>query len=425
VTTFDPTPVSLPAALAEPTVRVRRGWIALIFSANLGVWMAFFTPIQILLPQQIEIVAPRDKEAMLAVVTGLGALVAVIANPLAGALSDRTCLRLAGREFGRRHVWTVFGALFGAGALVLLAQQRTILGVALAWIAAQLCFNAMLATLTAAIPDRVPVAQRAGVSGWVGIPQALGLVVGAVLVTAVVAGNAAGYTAIAVAVLVLAWPFALLTADDPLPRTHRPALRPGELVRSMWISPRRHPDFAWAWGTRFLVQIGNALGTLYLLYFLQDGVRHPDPESGLLILILLYTAGMMATSVVAGRLSDRSGRRKVFVIWSGVIMAVAALLLAVWPVWSTALVAALLLGAGYGVYLAVDAALITQVLPRATDRGKDLGVINIANSAPQVLGPALSAPIVVHLGGYPALYAVTGTVTLLGSALVVKIRSVA
>ena len=425
MTTFDPTPVSLPAALAEPTVRVRRGWIALIFSANLGVWMAFFTPIQILLPQQIEIVAPRDKEAMLAVVTGLGALVAVIANPLAGALSDRTCLRLAGREFGRRHVWTVFGALFGAGALVLLAQQRTILGVALAWIAAQLCFNAMLATLTAAIPDRVPVAQRAGVSGWVGIPQALGLVVGAVLVTAVVAGNAAGYTAIAVAVLVLAWPFALLTADDPLPRTHRPALRPGELVRSMWISPRRHPDFAWAWGTRFLVQIGNALGTLYLLYFLQDGVRHPDPESGLLILILLYTAGMMATSVVAGRLSDRSGRRKVFVIWSGVIMAVAALLLAVWPVWSTALVAALLLGAGYGVYLAVDAALITQVLPRATDRGKDLGVINIANSAPQVLGPALSAPIVVHLGGYPALYAVTGTVTLLGSALVVKIRSVA
>ena len=89
-----------------------------------------------------------------------------------------------------------------------------------------------------------------------------------------------------------------------------------------------------------------------------------------------------------------------------------------------AMVAALLLGAGYGVYLAVDAALITQVLPRATDRAKDLGVINIANSAPQVLGPALSAPIVVHLGGYPTLYAVTAVVTLLGSALVLKIRSV-
>ena len=414
---------ALPAALAEPTVRVRRGWIALIFSANLGVWMAFFTPIQILLPQQVESIAPTGKESAFAVVTGLGALAAVIANPLAGALSDRTCPRLGGREFGRRHVWTVAGAVFGAVALVLLARQHSVAGVAVAWVAAQVCFNAMLATLTAAIPDRVPVTQRGGVSGWVGIPQALGLVMGAVLVTAV-AGTAAGYAAIAVAVLVLALPFPLLTADDPLPRTHRPPLRPRELLAGLWLSPRRHPDFAWAWGTRFLVQMGNALGTLYLLYFLQDKVRHGDPQAGLLILILLYTAGMMATAVVSGRLSDRSGRRKAYVIWSGVIMAVAALLLAVWPVWPAALVAAVLLGAGYGVYLAVDAALITQVLPEATDRGKDLGVINIANSAPQVLGPALSAPIVVHLGGYPTLYAVTAGITLLGSALVLNIRSV-
>ncbi|SBT45479.1 MFS transporter [Micromonospora auratinigra] len=424
MTTVDPTPAALPAALAEPTVPVRRSWIALIFAANLGVWMAFFTPIQVLLPQQIERIAPGDKEAMLAVVTGLGALAAVLANPLAGALSDRTSPRLAKRHLGRRHVWTASGAVIGALALVLLARQDTIAGVALGWVAAQVCFNAMLASLTAAIPDRVPVAQRGGVSGWVGIPQALGLVVGAVLVTAVVTGNAAGYAAIALAVLLLSLPFALLTQDDPLPREHRPTLRLRDLLGSMWISPRRHPDFAWAWFTRFLVQLGNALGTLYLLYFLTDGVRVADPEGGLLVLILLYTLGMVLTAVLAGRLSDRSGRRKVYVIVSGLIMAVAALLLAVAPVWPMAVVAALLLGAGYGVYLAVDAALITQVLPTATDRAKDLGVINIANSAPQVLGPALSAPIVVHLGGYPTLYAATAVVTVVGSALVLKIRSV-
>ncbi|MFG2100726.1 MFS transporter [Micromonospora echinaurantiaca] len=424
MTTIDPTPASLPAALAEPTVPVRRGWIALIFAANLGVWMAFFTPIQVLLPQQVERIAPADKETALALVTGLGALAAVLANPLAGALSDRTCLRLGGREFGRRHVWTAGGALLGAAALALLAQQRTVLGVALGWVAAQVCFNAMLASLTAAVPDRVPVTQRGGVSGWVGIPQALGLVLGVVLVTAVVTGNANGYLAIAVAVLLLTLPFTLVTADDPLPRGHRPALRLRALLASMWVSPRAHPDFGWAWITRFLVQLGNALGTLYLLYFLTDQVRLADPEGGLLVLILLYTAGLAATAVLAGRLSDRSGRRKVFVIAAGGIMAVAALLLAVAPVWPMAVLAALLLGAGYGVYLSVDAALITQVLPRATDRAKDLGVINIANSAPQVLGPALSAPLVVHLGGYPTLYAVTAAVTVLGSVLVLKIRTV-
>jgi MFS family permease len=112
------------------------------------------------------------------------------------------------------------------------------------------------------------------------------------------------------------------------------------------------------------------------------------------------------------------------VVWSGVVIAAAALLLAIWPTWPVALVASVLLGTGYGVYLAVDTALITQVLPAAADRAKDLGVINIASAAPQVLGPALAAPLVTHLGGYPTLYAVTAGVTLLGAVLVVRIRSV-
>jgi MFS family permease len=134
---------------------------------------------------------------------------------------------------------------------------------------------------------------------------------------------------------------------------------------------------------------------------------------------------MVATAVFGGQLSDRSGRRKIFVVWSGIVIAVAALLLAIWPNWPVALVASVLLGAGYGVYLAVDTALITQVLPAATDRAKDLGVINIATAAPQVLGPAIAAPLVTHLGGYPTLYAVTAVSTLLGAVMVVKIRSVA
>ena len=345
---------------------------------------------------------------------------AIIVNPLAGALSDRTRLRIGGRAYGRRHVWTLSGAALSLVSLLFLAAQDTVVGVAAGWAGTQAGLNVMLAALSAAVPDRVPVTQRGRVSGWVGMPQALGLVVGAVLVTAVVTGTASGYLAIAVGLVVLAMPFALLTPDAPLPEST--AARPAG--RKIWRLFREHPDFAWAWGTRFLVQLGNALGTLYLLFFLTDKVRLADPDTGLLIMILLYTAGMVATAVVGGRLSDATGRRKIFVVWSGVVIAVAALLLAVWPTWPVALVASVLLGAGYGVYLAVDNALITQVLPAAVDRAKDLGVINIATAAPQVLGPAMAAPIVTYLGGYPTLYAVTAAVTLLGAVMVVRIRAV-
>lgn len=407
-----------PAALAEPVVPVRRSWIGLLFAANLGLWMVFFTPVQVLLPEQISGIGTAGKEAALGWVTGIGALVAIVVNPLAGALSDRTRLRIGGRAYGRRHVWTVAGAALCVLSLAALAGQHTLAGVTLGWAGTQLGLNIMLATLTAAVPDRVPVTQRGLVSGWIGMPQALGLVLGAVLTTAVVTGIAAGYVAMALALAVLAVPFALLTPDDPLP----PQVRAAPM--SLRLGLRGNPDFAWAWGTRFLVQLGNALGTLYLLYFLTDRVRLADPEGGLLVMILLYTLGMVATAVVGGRLSDVSGRRKIFVVWSGVVIAAAALLLAVWPTWPAALAGSVLLGAGYGVYLAVDTALITQVLPAATDRAKDLGVINIATAAPQVLGPAIAAPLVTHLGGYPTLYAVTAAVTLLGAVMVVKIRSV-
>src|SRR4051795_718792 len=96
-------------ALAEPVVPVRRSWIGLLFAANLGLWMAFFTPIQVLLPEQIADIVTHDKEMWLGIVTGVGALVAIVVTPLAGALSDRTRPRLFGRRFGRRHCWTVAG----------------------------------------------------------------------------------------------------------------------------------------------------------------------------------------------------------------------------------------------------------------------------------------------------------------------------
>jgi len=408
-----------PAAFAEPVTPVRRPWVGLLFAANLGLWMALFTPIQVLLPEQISHISATGKEAALGWVTALGALVAIIVNPLAGAFSDGTRLRIRGRAYGRRHCWTLVGAALSVLSLLWLAAQHTLFGVAVGWAGAQVGLNIMLASLSAAVPDRVPVSQRGAVSGWIGMPQALGLVLGAVLVTAVVTDNSGGYVVMAVGLAVLAVPFALLTPDDPLPASYQPVRTPGS-----WAVFRGQPDFAWAWGTRFLVQLGNALGTLYLLYFLQDKVKLADPQGGLLIMILLYTVGLVATAVLGGRLSDRSGRRKIFVIWSGVLIAIAAILLAIWPNWPVALVASVLMGAGYGVYLAVDTALITQVLPAATDRAKDLGVINIASAAPQVLGPAIAAPLVTHLGGYPTLFALTAVVTVAGSVAVVRIRSV-
>ncbi|GAA2475068.1 MFS transporter [Streptomyces thermolineatus] len=412
-------PPGAPGAPDAPRERVGGRWTAGLALANLGVFTAFFTPIQILLPRQLAALDAGSKESALAWVTGFGALVALVANPLAGALSDRTTSR-----FGRRRPWIAGGALAGAAGLVLTSLQQTVPGITAAWCLAQAGLNAMLAGVTAPVADRVPPGQRAAVSGWTGVMQPLGLVLGALLVTTAVDGVRPGYLLVAGLTVALAAPYVLGLPEPPPPRGFRPPPRPRALTAVLWVSPRRHPDFAWAWLSRFLVNLGNALGTLYLLYYLADEVRLADPDTGVLVLTLLYTGAAVCTAVPAGAVSDRLGRRKVFVAGCCAVMAAAALMLALARDWPAVMAAAAVLGAGFGVYLAVDQALVTQVLPAAADRAKDLGVINIANSGPQVLAPALAAPVVAHAGGYPGLYVATAAVTVAGGLLVGRIRGV-
>ena len=152
--------------------------------------------------------------------------------------------------------------------------MRTVLGVTILWVLFSAFQNGEYASLSAAIPDHVPVRQRATVAGWVGMPQALGLVVGTVLVVAVFTRadqrlrGARGADGRAGA------PVRAAHAGLPAGGRAQQAVLLAAAGRSYWISPREYPDFAWAWFTRFLMSLAIAMGTLYLLYFLRDKIHY-------------------------------------------------------------------------------------------------------------------------------------------------------
>jgi MFS family permease len=407
-----------PAAFAEPTRPAPVRWVAAVSLANVGAQAAWFGPIQVLLALQAAALYPDHKAAVFGLVTGVGAAVSVVSNPLFGALSDRTTSR-----FGRRTPWVLGGVLVGLASMALLAWAPNALVMVVGWGGVQASVNAAYAALQASIPDQVPRSQRGTVSGWVGLSQTGGVVLGTA-VAAEAGGIVIGYLACGILAVACAVPYLLLRRDQVLPADRRPPFRMVPFLRSFWINPRRHRDFGWGFATRFLMKLANAIGTLYLLFYLQDRVHYPNPASGVLVLTAVYAATVLVTAVTAGLWSDHVGRRKPFVLASGVVMAVASAMLALWPTWLGAVLAALVFGIGFGGYASVDFALLTEVLPAAADRGKDLGIINIADALPQVLAPAIAAPIVAHLGGYPALYAVSALVALIGGVLVQRIRAV-
>lgn len=414
---IEPPPPVVPA-LAEPVEPPGKRWISAISLANLGLFTAWFGPILTLLPLQAERFAPDGKESVLAWVLGIGAFCSMVSNPLFGAISDRTTSR-----FGRRIPWTVLGAAGGVLSLLLLAVAQNVAVLIVGWCLAQITLNANFAAITAAVPDQTPHRQRGTVGGWLGIAQTFGTVVGAGL-AALMGGIVGGYLACAAVLVLLTVPYVLLRRDEPIDAADRPPWQWRAFLRGFWISPREYPDFAWAWFTRFLMNLGFSIGIVYLLYFLKDAVHYDDPEGGVFVLNAVMSGTLLVTVLVSGVLSDRLNRRRVFVFASGVSMAVAVLMLAGWQTWTGAIVAAAVLGLGYGVFVSVDLALMIDVLPAAADRGKDLGLINIANSLPQVLAPVLAAPLVVHLGGYRTLFVFAALVVLAGAVLVFRIKYV-
>ena len=420
--------------LAEPTVRVSKGFIAILSLTNLGIWTAFFAPIQFLLPLQIDALGGGGtKESNLGLVLSVGALVSLVASPIAGALSDRTTSRL-----GRRRPWVLWPSIASFGILLTLGHLSTLGMLVIGWALAQLTLNASYAAVTAMLPDQVPVEQRGTVSAMVGVAQPLGVILGGAIATFVAGDNtvASGqdlrYLVIAVIVLLTAVLFVFGMKDPKLAKGSMPPLKMGPFLRSFWVSPKEHPDFAWVWLTRFLVILGTAFVTSYLLYFSIDvlGKSADDAPATVFSILIFYILALLISTVIVGPMSDRVGKVKPFVIAASIIAAIAMVILAFAHTVLLASVAAFVMGVGFGAYTAVDLALISRVLPEAGDRAKDLGVINIANAAPQVLAPFTAGLIVQAFSGmgydtaYGILYIFAAVVTIIGAVLVVKVKSV-
>lgn len=371
--------------------------------AMIGVAAGWFGPIQILLPEQAaRLAGDGGKEALLALVTAWGAAASMVANPLWGALSDR---------LGSRRPVFVAGTVVGVAGLLVLANADTTTLMATGWILVQVGLNGPLAALAALIGDRVPESQRGTVGALFGVAQIVGVILGTAVAVAV-GSESLGYLAVAVAVPALGAALLVIDRETVISR----AAKTGRL---RWPGGQ----FAWAWIIRFLLNLTNALVLVYLLYFLSDQVGVGDAATWVLVLTVVNVLFAGLCGFAGGVLSDRWERRRIFVAAGAVILALGTTLMAMVPVIPVVIVASVLVGIGWGAYIAVDMAILTHVLPDPETRATMLGVANVAGTLPQLLAPVLAAPIVTALGGYRVLYLLTAAFALIALALLPRLKA--
>lgn len=396
---------------AKATPRLNRTFVAALMLANLGTNVALIAPIQNILPRMIESTSePSGKALGLGIVTGLGALAALIFNPLAGHYSDRWI------SADNRVAVILVGLVTGGATHVVVGLQHSIIGIAIWWTLCQATINIAYAPMSALVVDHVDKRSWGFVWGLISLAQAVGLILGlaaVVLVFPSVNGGmiaiSIGYVVCLIPLVVVLWRLPRVSYESsPLANGGRPDIR-ALLAASQ--------GFGLVFIGKFLIMLAETIALLYLYYYLQDVVHYRDPGDGQLILILIATVAVIIATVAVGRVADLSGSYRRYAVLSSLLMAATGFLLAGFAVWGLVLVCAFTLGAGYGAFQSVSQALSTLVLPSPANAGRDLGIINIASAVPQVIGAPIAGLVVAGLGGYRGLFVFAGLLAVAAAAV--------
>jgi len=382
------------------------------FGSNL-LWGALLV---VLLPKQIEDMEPTRRGEYLGLAFSLAAIVALVVPLIAGGVSDRCASR-----WGRRRpfiLWGTLTTLAGLWGMLHFARQLTFWPFLGAYCVVQLGTNVATAAYSGIIPDLVPEDQRGTASGYMAFLSQVGTLTGALL-----SGPMAQAGRLEVAYLLVGCGLTLAmlatvlgVREIPLPYKP-PRVTVLQHLRSLWIDPRKHPDFAWVWLTRALVMTGFYAVQPFVQYYLRDVIGVATPATTASEMLALILLGATASSFVGGALSDRIGRKKVVYLANGTIAAM-ALLLAFCQTLEQALAVGIVFGLGYGAYISVDWALGTDVLPSRKDAGKDMAVWHISMVLPQTIAPAGAGFLLGAFGTSPNLAAVTSmALDLVGRAL--------
>ena len=378
----------------------------------------------IILPALLLRFVPESlKNTTLGGVTFVGLILAMVIQPLAGGLSDRTRSR-----WGRRRPWILVGVLLSLLILVGMALASSLWGLLAAYLFLQVASNVGHGPAQGLIPDLVPSERRGLASGIKNLFDMSGLVV-----TSLVAGQLMGGDSPALVFAVTGGVLgvsALITvATTPKETTpEEPALDAGETstgsrVRDLLrVNLRDYPDYVWLLVSRLLILLGIYAVQSFAQYYVRDwlGMENPAQVTG----NLLATIGLALTLLVfpAGLLSDRIGRKRLNV-FAGALAALGIFLLVLARDMSAVYVFGAIIGMATGIFVSVNWALATDLIP-SEEAGKYLGLSNLATAgagaASRLAGPLIDGVNALRPGaywGYPTMFVVASASVLIGTLL--------
>jgi len=339
----------------------------------------------IILPSRIDAIDKANAGFLLALINGVAVLMAIVVQPTVGMISDYTVTR-----WGKRKPYIVIGATLDVVFLFGIAASQTYLAILAFLVLLQFSSNFAQGPFQGYVPDLVPAQQVGTASGLMGVMLVMGQIAGVGVATIGTPGNLFLAT-IGLGLIEFGTAIVLVTSvreGSGAPR------RPGswlKIATSAWGTDiLKESNVLWLLLVRLLFLGAISATNLGLFYFMRThGLIEDDAANLIFVATLLVGTATAAAALPGGRLSDRFGRRPM--IWVAcAISAAAMLLVAIAPTAWLAIAAFVPFGIGVGIFLSVDWALMTDVIPKETT-GRYMGILNA--------GTAAAGPVFLFVGG--------------------------
>lgn len=386
------------------------------------------------LANRVEYFTGDSKGIYLAIIGAAGAFMSTLIQLVIGPLSDNST-----HPRGRRFVFIFWGVLLNTIPIFLFALSQSFWQLMIAFVLIQLLLNAATGPFQAIIPDRVPREHQGKASGWMGvwqlIGQILGLILPGVFLTASIVNFITGRnlspdaatnfgvfiicSICAAALLVCLFVNTPLLIQPPLQSERKPSFR--DAWRDAFdLDLKHYPDFKWLLISRAVINMGIYAAINFLYYYVQDELKPALPVSiAVMVIALAVTAGGVVSTLAAGKMADRISKRQV-IYWSCGFAAVAAFGFCLAHNFLLACFIGLIFGTGYGAFCAVDWAFAANLMPEGRE-GKYMAIFHIAFTAPQVVGLLLGG-LIGQFFGYRAVFFTVPFYLLIGALLIAKVR---
>jgi MFS family permease len=331
------------------------------------------------------------KATTLFVLGFMGTIIAVVVQPTIGSISDYTVSR-----WGRRKPYIFIGSTLDIVFLLGIASSNTVLAIAAFMALLQFSANFAQGPFQGYIPDLVPEKQVGLASALVGLFQVLGNAAGFAIGAIAVATNNFWLGTMALGALEFTTMLAVVirVQEGRTPKARKGRSWPSIGLEAWGTDILRERSFVWLVCSRWFVLMGMTMLTNFaLFYFVQSfGIEQKKTDVPMISVLLATVLGNVIAVVPAARVSDRVGRKPV-IYAACAVGSLGLAIVALSPALPVTVLGGLILGAGFGMFLAVDWALLTDLVPKAS-AGRYMGISNVATATAGLVGLAIGGIVI-------------------------------